>query len=112
MDKVVFYQNCIIKILERYGKEKPVNLQDVENQLITDTTHHHYQLQRVGWQDGKFIHYLVFHFDIKNGKIWLQRNNTEINFAEELIELGVPKEDIVLGFQPEYARPFTGYGVS
>jgi len=37
---------------------------------------------------------------------------TEADLAQELVELGVPKEDIVLGLQPLYKRPYTGYGVA
>jgi XisI protein len=50
--------------------------------------------------------------DIKDGKIWIQRNMTEADLAQELVEMGVPKEDIVLGLHPAYKRPYTGYGVA
>jgi XisI protein len=56
---------------------------------------------------------LVFiHLDIKDGKIWIQRNMTGADLAQELVEMGVPKEDIVLGLQPLYKRPYTGYAIS
>ena len=32
--------------------------------------------------------------------------------ADELIERGVAQEDIVLGFQPPYARPYTGFATA
>jgi XisI protein len=41
-------------------------------------------------------------FDIKDGKIWIQRNMTEADLGQELVEMGVPKEDIVLGLHPPY----------
>ncbi|BBC24751.1 fdxN element excision controlling factor protein [Pseudanabaena sp. ABRG5-3] len=44
------------------------------------------------------------HLDIKNGKIWIQINNTELDIGQALVEKGVPKEDIVIGFQPVYIR--------
>lgn len=34
---------------------------------------------------------------------------TEHGLARELEETGVPKSDIVLGFQPPDVRPLTGY---
>ncbi|NEP10707.1 MAG: XisI protein [Symploca sp. SIO2C1] len=37
---------------------------------------------------------------------------TEIDLAEELGRLGVPKEDIVLGFHSPFMRQFTDYAVS
>ncbi|WP_369294179.1 element excision factor XisI family protein [Microcoleus sp. herbarium14] len=32
--------------------------------------------------------------------------------ADELVEMGVPKDDILLGLQPTYAREHTGFGVA
>jgi hypothetical protein len=43
---------------------------------------------------------------------WIQHNSTDVDLAEELLELGVPQEDIVLGFQPVYLRQYTDYAVS
>ncbi len=37
---------------------------------------------------------------------------TEADLAQKLVELGVAKEDIVLGLHPSYKRPYTGYGVA
>lgn len=50
--------------------------------------------------------------DIKQDKIWVQHNATEMRIAHELVAMGVAKEDIVLGFQPPYAREYTGFGVA
>jgi XisI protein len=52
------------------------------------------------------------HIDIKDGKVWIQRNMTEVDLGLALVELGIPKEDIVLGLHPAYKRPYTGYGVA
>jgi hypothetical protein len=67
---------------------------------------------KVGWQGMNRIYHCYIHLDIIDGKIWLQQNWTEENPAEDLVELGVPKEDIVLGLQPPYKRPYTDYGVA
>ena len=52
------------------------------------------------------------HLDIKNEKIWIQRNQSDKLIADELVTMGVPKEDIVLGLQSVYAREYTGYAVA
>jgi hypothetical protein len=84
----------------------------VECQLVFDTEHDHYQLLDVGWDGLKRIYYCYIHLDIKDGKIWVQRNMTESDIAAELVEMGIPKEDIVLGLHPPYKRAYTGYGVA
>jgi len=52
------------------------------------------------------------HLDIKGGKIWIQWNGTEDDIAAELVALGVPKHDIILGFHTPLLRQYTEYAVS
>jgi hypothetical protein len=54
----------------------------------------------------------VLHLDIKGGKIWIQWNGIEDDIAVELVALGVPKHDIVLGFHTPLLRQYTEYAVS
>ncbi|PSB58833.1 XisI protein [Chamaesiphon polymorphus CCALA 037] len=49
---------------------------------------------------------------MKENRIWIQQNTTDIDLALELVEMGVPKSDIILGLHPPYKRPHTGYGVA
>ena len=58
------------------------------------------------------IYNCFIHLDIKDGKIWIQRNQTDRSFADELVQMGIAKEEIVLGVQPPYAREYTGFGVA
>jgi hypothetical protein len=51
------------------------------------------------------------HFDIEDGKIWIQYNGTEESIAERLVQMGVPNSDIVLGFHSPFKRQFTPYAV-
>ncbi len=93
------YQQMILQLLEEYAAIKSPFWPDVENQIVADTTRNHYQLVRIGWDEKKnFVHYVVFHFDLIDGKIWIQANNTDRKIADELVEMGVQRSDIVLGF--------------
>jgi hypothetical protein len=111
MDKLNNYRQYIKDLLSQYNPEKN-NDESGESQLIFDEERDHYLWLDVGWQDSTRIYYTVIHFDIKDGKIWLQRNNTDLDPAEDLVDLGVPREDIILGLQPPYKRPYTDYGVA
>ncbi|MDD1428313.1 XisI protein, partial [Dolichospermum sp. ST_sed9] len=42
-------------------------------------------------------------------KIWIQHDGTEVGIATLLLEKGVPKEDIVLGFHSPDMREFTEF---
>jgi hypothetical protein len=111
MDKLEKYRSCIQILLEKHSHSKPRN-EDAENQLLFDPIRDRYQLMRVGWKGLERIYYIVLHFDIKDGKIWLQHNATDIDVGQELVEMGIAREYIVLGLHPSYKLPLTGYGVA
>lgn len=111
MDKLERYRSCIQTLLFKHSQFKSRN-EDVENELFFDPVRDRYQLMRVGWKGLERIYYTVLHFDIKDEKIWLQHNATDIDIGQELLEIGVAKEDIILGLHPPYKRPYTGYGVA
>ncbi len=48
---------------------------------------------------------------IKNGEVWLQHDATDAEIANQLVEMGVPKKDIVLAFYTENHRRYTGFAV-
>jgi hypothetical protein len=43
--------------------------------------------------------------------IWIQCDDTQEGIANDLLEAGIPKEDIVLGFRHPKVRPYTGFAV-
>jgi XisI protein len=65
----------------------------------------------VGWKNRRRQHGCLLHLDIKNDKIWIQHDGTEIGIANELVKLGVSKEDIVLAFHEPLVRQYTGFAV-
>jgi hypothetical protein len=112
MDKVKKYQDIITSLLNEYATYGQ-STQGVTRQVIIDKDHNHYQLVTVGWRDSKdYVYVIAFHFDIIEGKIWIQQNNTEAKITDELIERGVPSKDIVLGFQSPRVRELSGFAVA
>ena len=110
MDKITKYQDIITDYLQNYANTvKPVNLTGVESRVIADTKSNSFQLIRIGWNGKQHIFNVVLHFDIINQKVWFQCNNTDRDVVDELMEKGVEQQDIVLGFQPPYARGYLGF---
>jgi len=105
------YRQLIKKVLEKYisyqGKDD-----SIEKQLIFDTERDRYLIVYVGWEDEKQIYGCPIHIDIKEEKIWIERDFTEAGVANDLVELGVPKTDIVLAFRSPFVRQFTGFAVT
>lgn len=111
MDKLEQYRTYIYSILDEYSQYRP-SYGEIDVEQIIDTTHDHYQLMTVGWNDYQRIHGCLLHIDIKAGKIWIQHDGTEEGIANRLVELGVPKNDIVLAFHAPFRRQFTEFAVS
>ena len=112
MDKITNYQHVLCDILKEYAQIKKSLTPEVKYQTLIDKEQNHYVLLSMGFHKQRFIYNTVFHFDIINGKIWLQQNNTDVLIADELEERGVLKSDIVLGFVPPNAREYAGYAVA
>ena len=112
MAKLDTYRTYVQDVIKKHGDYKTIYGEAVEAQTIFDTMHDHYQLVRAGWCNKRRIYGCVVHMDIKDGKIWIQHDGTEIGIANELVALGVPKEDIVLAFHAPYKRPYTGFAVN
>lgn len=111
MDKLTQYSEIVQKLLREYAEIGSPD-SDIETQIVFDTERHHYQLMNVGWKNQRRIYGCFLHIDIKDGKVWLQHNGTEYEIAEELANLGIPKQDIVIGFHSPFKRQFTDYAVS
>lgn len=113
MEKLDQYRQWIRQLLTTQAKTGQSNAgSPIESQLLFDSEHDHYQILDIGWDGLKRVYNCFIHIDIKDGKIWIQHNMTEIDLAQELVEMGVPKADIILGLHPAYKRPYTGYGVA
>lgn len=102
MAKPLKYAKAILQFLNDYAHVIPYGFKNVRNQVVADRKNRHYQLVRFGWQDNKHIHYTVFHFNIIDGKVWIQQNRTDLPIDEELEYMGIPKKDVVFAY---FSRP-------
>ncbi|MDY7016221.1 MAG: XisI protein, partial [Cyanobacteriota bacterium] len=107
--KIEQYRNYIQQLLT----ERAARMWDdhFQAQTIFDPVRDHYQLVFVGWHEEERIYGVVLHLDIIDGKIWVQQDGTEVGIANQLVELGVPRSQIVLGYDPPFVRGDTEFAV-
>ncbi|NEP06553.1 MAG: XisI protein [Okeania sp. SIO2G4] len=104
------YRELVQKIINQHAHEH--SEEDMETtEIVFDLERDRYLLLYAGWRDEERMYGCPIHIDIKDRKIWIQRDFTEIGLAHQLIELGVPSSDIVLGYRAPYVRQFTGFAV-
>jgi hypothetical protein len=109
VDKLEQYRSIVIDILNKYSRYKP-SYGEIEIEQIFDIDRDRYQLVVVGWNGQKRIYGTMMHLDIKDEKIWIQQNTTEFDLSDDLHQMGVPKQDIVIGFHTPKMRQLTGFG--
>jgi len=110
MDQLNRYRTIVRRLIEEYASYKPA-YGDIRTEPVIDAERDHYEVLQVGWLDDRRVHGPVIHIDIRDGKVWIEHNGTDALIGEELVEAGIPRNDIVLGFQPPEVRPFTKFGV-
>ncbi len=111
MDKVVQFRQIIEKILTCHGQIQPV-YGEIDMQVLFDREHDHYQVSRAGWLKERRVYGSLIHIDIKGEKIWIQYDGTEVGVANELVEEGISKTDIVLAYHSPLIRQYDGFAVN
>jgi hypothetical protein len=108
--------------LNRYREIIEQTLTEIASYILQDSQSPHktvfdrhadsYALIEVGWVDNQRVHQFIIHLKLINGKVWVQADHTDLNVTRELERTGIPKSDIVLGFQPPAVRRYTEYATA
>ena len=111
MAKLEDYRKNQLAVIQKHAQYKPSH-GEIEPLLLCDTVTDNYLLLDTGWDGTGRVHAVVFHLRIVGEKIWIESDGTERGIALELLELGIPQEDIVLGFIPPHRRHLTDFSVA
>ena len=84
---------------------------EVTSELVLDTDRDRYLLIEMGWQNNRRIYGVLIHIDIIDQTLWIQQDGTEEGVANELVNLGIPKDRIVLGYKSLERRKITEFAV-
>ncbi|MEM7181793.1 MAG: XisI protein [Spirochaetota bacterium] len=104
------YQKVIQDLIQEHAT--PISNQpDIQAQVIFDTRNEQYLLYYTGWHEWEYTNACVLHFQIIGEKIWIHHNGTEEDVGQSLLENGVEKENIVLGFIHPTQREASGYKI-
>ncbi len=113
MDKLTNYRSLIKKILTDYVElDNSQPTPGVETFVIFDEERDHYIWFNLGWTKERRVKAITVYIRLREGKIWIEDDWTEDGITLELLRAGVPKEDIVLGFQPPEMRQYTDFAVA
>lgn len=103
-------RQAIIQLLQDY-QEFLKNDPEVTSELVLDINQDRYILVEMGWQNNRRIYGVLIHIDIIDQKIWIQQDGTEEGVANELVNFGIPKDRIVLGYKSLERRKITEFAI-
>jgi hypothetical protein len=118
MGKVSSYRQTIQDILTAHSQIQPV-YGEIEMQTLFDPVRdspqerlcQRYQVLRAGWLQKKRVYGVLIQIDLKGETIWIQYDGKEVGVANELVERGIPKQDIVLAYHSPFIRQYDGFAV-
>lgn len=111
MDTLESYREIIRSILTEHTRI-PYAHGEVLIEPVYDRESDRYLLMIVGRENDRRVHGCLAHVDIIDGKVWIQRDGTEGGIANELVEAGIPKDRIVLGFRSPELRKYTEFAAA
>ncbi|MEH2044417.1 XisI protein [Nostoc sp.] len=117
MDKIEKYRNAIKKILIEYHEMTNAEIAksgevEASDRLAFDEERDQYIWFRFGWDGKKQIQHIIMYLCIKNGKIWVEEDATNLCVVDDLLSAGIPQSDIVLGFHHPSKRGFTEFATA
>ena len=84
----------------------------METVCAFDDERDQYLLMSVGWAGNRRERGTTLYVRLRDGRIWVEEDWTEDGFANHLLQAGVPREDIVLGFHAPNLRKLTEFAVA
>jgi len=112
MDRSMTYRTLLKELLSQHAERMNRHPQpDTEIEVTFDEERDHYMLLRVGWTPKGRLFVPTLYARLRDGKIWIENDWTADGLATELLEQGVPPDDIVLAFHPPEMRPYTEFAV-
>ena len=111
-EKLKKYSRILSQLVKKHYQMARPHLPEMRVEMIIDRKHHHYILMYIGWERERFSYFSALHFDIIEGKIWIQQNNTEDELVDELQAKGIEANEIVLAFLPPEMRIHSGFAVA
>jgi hypothetical protein len=101
MDTVKSYQAVIKQVISEYAKLRPCH-GNIHLEPIFDDVNSRYALMQFGWDRERRVRGNLIYVSIKDGKVLIEYDGIEGGIPQDLIQRGIPKQDIVLAFLPEF----------
>jgi len=97
MDTVKSNQAVIKQVISEYAKLRPSH-GNIHLEPIFDDVNSRYALMQFGWDRERRVRGNLIYVSIKDGKVLIEYDGIEGGITQDLIQRGIPEQDIVLAF--------------
>ena len=106
MDTTANYRDIVKQVIFLYAKLRPSH-GDIRLDPVFDEIHNRYALMQVGWDKGRRVRGNLIYVTLQDGKVYIEYDGMEHGITQDLIEKGIPQDDIVLAFLPYSLTAFS-----
>ncbi len=100
MDTVKSYQAVIKQVISEYAKLRPSH-GNIHLEPIFDDINNRYALMQFGWDRERRVRGNLIYVRIENSKVLIEYDGLERGITQDLVQNGIPEQDIILAFLPE-----------
>ncbi len=111
MDTQTTYREIIKQIILKYAQFRPSH-GDIRLDPFFDEIRDRYGLMQVGWSQGKRVRGNLIYITLKDNKVYIEYDGIETGITNDLVNAGIPKENIVLAFYSPEIRQQTEFAVN
>ena len=111
MDQIKPTQKIIKQVLQEYLQQFQSLSKDslVETLLSTDDQHGVYMVLKNGWRGKDRIQNILIFIRLVKDKVLVEEDWTDFDIVGQLLEAGIPQENIVLAFHHHDLRHLTEF---
>ena len=106
MDTSATYREIVKQVILQYAKLRPSH-GDIRLDTVFDEIGDRYALMQVGWDRGRRVRGNLIYITLEEGKVYIEYDGMECGITQNLIDQGIPENDIVLTFLPYSLTAFS-----
>ncbi|MDB9423246.1 element excision factor XisI family protein [Microcystis aeruginosa] len=100
MDNTVNYADILTQVIRKESAMQP-RLQTLKITPVCDPESGNFLIIMTGWEKEAWINTILFHARLLKNKIVIEDDNLEEGLTTNLIQAGIPPEDIITGLSLE-----------
>ena len=100
MDSATMYRKIIKEVILKYARLRPSH-GNIRIDPIFDEANDRYALMQTGWDRERRVRGNLIYIVLRDGKVHIEYDGIERGIIEDLVNGGIPENQIILAYMPE-----------